>query len=123
MSTPKPPAMHPFANQAEKTLYAVRMARLGRWPVSVSGDDYCKRVLGLSVLIHLKAFLDHAPQLKNKLGTAGVNVSDCEAVLSRLRKDFDTDYKWVRDKLGAPARTSMVRARAASPAPRRSGRR
>lgn len=98
---PKPPARHPFASEAEKTLYALRMARLGGWLVSVSGDDYRKRVLGMSVLIHLKAYLDHAPQLKNKLRGAGVKVAACETALSRLRHDFNGDYTRIRDKLGA----------------------
>jgi hypothetical protein len=77
------------------------MARLGRWLVSVSGDDYRRRVLGMSVLIHLKAYLDHAPQLKNKLRAAGIKVAACETELRRLRRDFDSDYTRVRDKLGA----------------------
>jgi hypothetical protein len=77
------------------------MARIGRWLISVSGDDYRRRVLGLSVLIHLRAYLDHAPQLKNKLGAAGVTVAGAEQALARLRGDFESDYKRVRDKLGA----------------------
>lgn len=97
----KPPARHPFASEAEKTFYALRMARLGGWLVSVSGDDYRMRVLGMAVLIHLRAYLDHAPQLKNKLRAAGVKVAACETALSRLRHDFDRDYTQVRDKLGA----------------------
>lgn len=98
---PRPLARHPFVREAEKTLYALRMARLGGWLVGVSVDDYRKRILGMSVLIHLKAYLDHAPQLKNKLRAAGVKVTVCETALSRLRHDLESDYTRVRDKLGA----------------------
>jgi hypothetical protein len=86
---------------AEKFLYCVQMMRLIRWLTDLINDDYEKRVLARYILVYVDAFLKLAPVLKNQIKATGVKVNTVREPLNYLRKDYESFYATIRDKLSA----------------------
>lgn len=86
---------------AEKVLYCVQMMRLIGWLTDLINDDQEKRVLARHILVYVDAFLKLAPVLKNQIKATGVEVNTVHELLNCLRKDYESFYAKIRDKLSA----------------------